>query len=236
MENTRRKVHSSDWIPALILGAVVVGLAVVCFWMKHEDGGDWLVYSESLDQVAAEVNGQKLTLKDMAFYIAYDEMVVEEQAEVYNPEDTARYWNLKADGTYIRQLSKQNVMEKAIHDEIFYAMAVSEGVELTEDDEIKISEVQDQFWDNIMYGDKLDRLGVTESELNESIRKIGLAQKYQSVYSGVHQIAMEDLEVVGEGYEVLCQEYRCRVYDDVWDKVNYGDITLIHKNGIYQIE
>lgn len=236
MEKTGRKICSGDWIPALILGVVVVGLAVVCFWMKREKGDDWLLYPQSLDQVAAEVDGQELTLKDMAFYIAYDEMVVEEQAEIYNPEDTARYWNLKADGTYIRQLSKQNVMEKAIHDEIFYAMAVSDGMELTEEDEIKISEVQDLFWDNIMYGDKLERLGVTEDELNQSIRKIGLAQKYQSVYAGVHQIAMEDLEVGGSGYEVMCQEHRYRVHDDVWDRVNYGDITLTHKKGIYQTE
>lgn len=82
-------------------------------------GEEWLVYADSLELVVADVNGQELTLRDLAFYIAYDEMFVEEQAQIYDAEDTSRYWNLKTNNVYVRQLSKQSVMEKAVHDEIF---------------------------------------------------------------------------------------------------------------------
>lgn len=228
-----KKIRSKEWIPALICVGLVFCLVLVSLKKKYEEGDDWLVYSESLDEVAAEVDGQKLTLRDMAFYIAYDETVVEEQAEIYDPEDTTKYWNLKTNNVFVRQLSKQNVMQKAIHDAIFYAIAVDEGMELTKEDEVKLSEAQELFWDNFMYDDKLERLGVTEHELNESIRKIGLAQKGQSVYAKAHQLDMEELEVGGGGYQVMLQDYSFRIYDDVWDKVNYGDITLVHKNGIY---
>ncbi|MDE7477423.1 MAG: hypothetical protein K2M91_05660, partial [Lachnospiraceae bacterium] len=164
MEKTKKRIRLGELVPALICVGLVLILIVVSFRNKYKEGDDWLVYAASLDKVAAEVNGQKLTLRDMAFYIAYDETVVEEQAELYDPEDTTKYWNLKTNNVFIRQLSKQNVMEKAIHDEIFYAMAVREEMELTSDDEIRLSEVQDMFWDNFMYGDKLERLGVTKND------------------------------------------------------------------------
>ena len=37
-----------------------------------------LVYRESLDEVAAQINGEKLTLRDMAFYVGYEEYQIQQ--------------------------------------------------------------------------------------------------------------------------------------------------------------
>lgn len=230
----KRKKHMYELVPLIIFGAIFLLIALFSIIVRIKQGEEWLVYSESLDKVAVDVNGRELTLREMAFYIAYDEMNVEEQAQIYDPQDTARYWNLKTNNVYVRQLSKQNAMKKAIHDEVFYQMAQDENLELTQEEEQRIIDAQDAFWDNVMDSSKLERLGVTEEDINGTIRKIGIAQKYQAVYAAVYQMDMEDLEIEGEAYEMLLEDYSYRINKWVWEKVNYGDVTLIHKNGIYQ--
>lgn len=230
----KRKKHMYELVPLIIFGAIFLLIALFSIIVRIKQGEEWLVYSESLDKVAVDVNGRELTLREMAFYIAYDEMNVEEQAQIYDPQDTARYWNLKTNNVYVRQLSKQNAMKKAIHDEVFYQMAQDENLELTQEEEQRIIDAQDAFWDNVMDSSKLERLGVTEEDINGTIRKIGIAQKYQAVYAAVYQMDMEDLEIEGEAYEMLLEDYSYRINKWVWEKVNYGDVTLVHKNGIYQ--
>ena len=234
MKSKKKKMRSYELVPLIIFGTIFLLIVLFSIMVRIKQGDDWLVYSESLEKVAVDVNGRELTLRDMAFYIAYDEMIVEEQAQVYDAEDTARYWNLKTNNVYIRQLSKQNAMKKAIHDEIFYQMAQDENLELTQEEELRIIDVQDAFWDNVMNDNKLERLGVTKEDLDRTIRKIGIAQKYQAFYAGIYQMDMEDLEIEGEAYEMLLSEHSYRINKWVWEKVNYGDITLVHKNGIYQ--
>ena len=44
---------------------------------------------------------------------------------------------------------------------------------------------------------------------------------------------MEDLEIEGEAYKMMLDDYSYQIKEWVWSKVNYGDITLVHKKGIY---
>ena len=229
----KKKRELYERMPLLIFGSIFLLIFLLSVLKKFVEGEEWLVYADSLELVVADVNGQELTLRDLAFYIAYDEMFVEEQAQIYDAEDTSRYWNLKTNNVYVRQLSKQSVMEKAVHDEIFYQLALAEKLELTQEEEVQLSNVQDAFWDNVMDNDKLERLGVTEKDLNDTLRKIGFAQKYQGIYAAVHQLDMEDLEIEGEAYKMMLDDYSYQIKEWVWNKVNYGDITLVHKKGIY---
>lgn len=228
------KMRMRDAAPLIVMGGIFLMMVVSSITKRLWQGTDWLVYSESLDKTAVVVNGQGLTLRDMAFYIAYDEMIVEEQAQIYDATDTTRYWNLKTNDVYIRQLSKKNVMKKAVHDEIFYQLAVAEKMELSEEEERQITEVQETFQDNVMTEAKLERMGVSQNDINASIRKIGIAQKYQSIYAEINQYDMEELEIEGEAYNMMLADYRYWINDDVWDRVNYGDVTLVHKNGVFQ--
>lgn len=208
---------------------LIIGIAIS---NKYKES-DWLVYAESLDVCVARVNDKELTLKELAFYIAYDEQIVEEQAEIYNAEDTSRYWNVKTNGAYTRVIAKEATIQKAIHDEIFYQMAQDMGIVLEEDDEPIVEKTKQMFWNSVMYGDKLERLGVTEEDLNNTIEKIALAQKCQLEYAQKDFLEMSDYDIATPWYEKLLSANDYEIYEDVWKKVHYGEVTLEHIKGVF---
>ena len=94
---------------------------------RHRIQNSKITYKDHLDDVVVQVNDQKLTLKDAAYYVAYEEKTVEEQAVVYDPDNTNKYWNLHIDGEFVRVAASNAVVNMLIHDEIFYELAVDES-------------------------------------------------------------------------------------------------------------
>lgn len=217
------------YIIILVFLALVIGAAIGNKYKKP----DWLVYADSLDSCAVRVNEKELTLRELAFYIAYDEQIVEEQAEIYNAEDTSRYWNVKTNGSYTRVIAKEATIQKAIHDEIFYQMAQDMGIVLDENDAESVEESKMMFWNSVMYGDKLERLGVTEEDINNTIEKIAIAQKCQLEYAEKDFLEMSDYDIATPWYEKILSEQDYEIYDEVWDKVQYGEVTLEHIKGVF---
>lgn len=66
-----------------------------------------LVYRESLDEVAAQINGEKLTLRDMAFYVGYEEYQIQQEALVYDPDDPNRYWSMRVEGGFMNAVARK---------------------------------------------------------------------------------------------------------------------------------
>lgn len=64
---------------------------------------------------------------------------------------------------------------------------------------------------------------VTPSRLDKS--KMLVAQK--------DLLEMSDYDISSVWYEKLLSEQDYQIYKDVWDRVNYGDVTLTHINGIF---
>lgn len=188
---------------------------------------DYLTYSNATDEVAAVVDGNELTLKDMAFYVVYEEQLVERDAFIYDPENTGRYWNLHTNGVYVRIEAKATAMDMAIHDAIFYEMAMKEGVELNQEEEQYLSNTQSDFWSDLKEG-IIEQLGVSEEVLNESMRKIALAEKYQSLLAVMNEVEYEEYSFSGEAYEKLLLEHEYEVKEDVWERVHFGSITVAH--------
>ena len=62
-------------ITTIILAVLAVIAGVYAY--NYHDMKQNIVYNEHLDDVAVIVNGKELTLRDMAFYVAYEEMNVE---------------------------------------------------------------------------------------------------------------------------------------------------------------
>ena len=86
----KKKRELYERMPLLIFGSIFLLIFLLSVLKKFVEGEEWLVYADSLELVVADVNGQELTLRDLAFYIAYDEMFVEEQAQIYDAVDTSR--------------------------------------------------------------------------------------------------------------------------------------------------
>lgn len=73
-----------------------------------------LVYRESLDEVAAQINGETLTLRDMAFYVGYEEYQIQQEALVYDPDDPNRYWSMRVEGGFMNAVARKNAMQMAL--------------------------------------------------------------------------------------------------------------------------
>lgn len=188
-----------------------------------------LVYRDALDEVAVTVNGTELTLRDVAFYVAYEEAEVEEQAYEYNPEDTSEYWNVHVDGIYIRVAARNAAIQMAIHDELFYQMATEEEIFLTDEEESACQLMFEDFWSDLLDDDKADRLGVSEEDIRACMYRIALAEKYQSIYAQLQDADYEQYNYGEALYEMLLKEQRYSINKNVWGRVDFGNVTLTHE-------
>lgn len=187
----------------------------------------YLEFNESLDLVAATVDGESLTLKDLAFYIAYEEGEVEKDALVYNPSDTGEYWRIYSNHTFIRSSAKQAALDMAVHDEIFFQMGKAEGIELNSEEEKYLVNSCYDFWSDLEE-DQREALGISREVLDESMRKVALAEKYQYLYAEMQGADFETYSFNGEAYLKLLEERTVEIPEEVWERVKFGSITVDH--------
>lgn len=187
-----------------------------------------LVYSQSLDKVVATVEGEDITLRDFAVYVAFQENEVEEQALIYDSEDTSKYWNTNLNGKFIRYSTRDAAIEMAIHDELFYQLSRELDLELTEDElEVLENDVED-FWFDLVEDDKQEKLGITKEDVYNSYIKIAYAQKAQMIYAAIDGVSYEDYDFGEDAYSTFLENYEYTIEEDVVDRLNFGNITLEH--------
>lgn len=85
---------------------VLILIVVIAFSFQSKEKKEYLVYNEALDKTAVTVDDVSLTLKDIAFYVAYEEKTVQEQAILYNPDNPRQYWNVYTDGQFVKLTAK----------------------------------------------------------------------------------------------------------------------------------
>lgn len=184
-----------------------------------------LIYAEALDVVAVTVDGVELTLRDIAVYVAYQEKTVQKDAVVYDAENPSKYWNTYTNQYFVRSVAEKAVRNMAVHDEIFYQMAVAEGMELDEREEAYLANEQIDFLMDLSK-EQMERLGVTEEEIVNSLRKIALANKYQSILSQEEGLYYEDYDYTGVVYELILEKHDVEIKESVWDRISVGNITV----------
>lgn len=207
----------------LLVLVIFLGFVSVSEYQSRQD----LVFAEAIHEVALTVDGRELTLQDMAFYIAYEEGEIEDAARIYNPEDTGEYWNLYMNHTFLREEGKQAVVEMAVHDEIFYQLAVEEGIELTEEEQEHLANDQYDFFSDLEEEQRA-ALGVDEEVLFASMEKIAIAEKYQYLLAAMEQKDFEAYSCTGQQYEKMLEEHSYEVEEAVWDRVRFGGVTVNH--------
>lgn len=210
----------------LALACVVVVLVVYRETTAGTRGK--LDYASSLDQVAAVVNGEELTLRRLAYYVAYEEALVEKQALIYNPENTSQYWNVHEKFDFIRVKARDTALQMAIHDVIFSNMADAEGVTLDEGEEERLIFEQTNFWQDLVEDEKTEGLGVAREDIFESMERAALAQKYQSIYEQINGVAPGAYDIEKEDYLALLADQDYEIRTQLWRRVPFGDVTLQH--------
>lgn len=184
-----------------------------------------IVFNRHLDETALVLDGQEYPLRAFAFYVAYEEQLIQEQALLYDAKNPNAYWNTHMNGHFVRVRARTEAMNLAIHDFILYELAVSAGMEL---DEGQISYAKsrcDDFWMDI--GEEAqERLGVSKEEMEETLLRMALAQKYQELLAAMDAVPTEDYDIEGGAYEKLLGEHKYKIKSNVWDGVSMGHVTL----------
>lgn len=214
------------WVITLILLLVLLGMGGYSYWKGNLQTN--LIYADSLDQVAVTVNGNDLTLRQLAFYVAYEETEVERQAYIYNPKDTNIYWNLHANNTYIRKAARNAAIQMAIHDELFYQMAVHEEIELSEEEIESLSERVEEFWSELSDYGKDVRMGIDREDIAHTMEKMAYAQKMQYIYENLQGVDEEDFAFYTDTYLAFYNKQSIKIEENVWGRVNFGNVTLTH--------
>lgn len=215
--------------PRKYLVTVVLLALVIVLGVRAIDLGNLrekLVYKDSLDLVALTVNDTDLNLRQLAFYVAYEEMQVDGKAHIYDPDHPGKYWNLHIDGVFMRIAARDAAMQMAVHDEIFYQMAVEDGVELTQEQRALLENDEADFWNDLQEYDGADRMGITREDVHGTMERIAYAQNYQAIYARLQDAEYEDYDFTGEAYKAFLEECSYKVKDSVWERISFGNVIL----------
>lgn len=212
------------WV-TIALFVLVLGLGIYSYAKGRQK--NYLVYADSLDMVAAQVEGVPLTLRELGFYVAYEEDQVEQQALIYD-EDTSKYWNARTDHTYIRTAARNAAIQMAIHDEIFYQMAMSEQIELSQEDKERLNMQLEDSWADLTDYEKEAMLGIGYEDVQTVLTKMAYAQKMQWIYAELHNEDYEAYEFYTDNYKAFLKQWDYKIYPKVWSRVNFGNVTLYH--------
>lgn len=218
---TRREKQSvtSAAVVAILLIAVVVSV-----WVRGQ-GIRRISYADHMNDVAVTVDGTEYTLRDLAFYLAYQELALEEQAKVYDIENPRKYLRVHVNHSFIISDAKDYAMDMAVHDAVFYHMAVENGIELTQEEREFMENQKMDFW-NDLEEERRKRLGVSKEEIGETIYHMALAQKMQRFLAELENVAYERYDVEGDLYEGLLKTHTCEINERLWGRLRFGKIIL----------
>lgn len=210
-------------ITLLLIAAVIV--SAVHAYTYHSTNKK-IEYSAHLNKTVAVVNGNELTLEDLAFYVAYEEKIVNEQAKLYNPQKPHKYWNVHTNGQFIRVMARDSAMSMAIHDEIFYQMALTEDIFLDENERKSLIDSQEDFWSDLEDINGAKKLGVSKETINKALEKTAIAQKYQDIYAQLCGEQYEEYDYSGAMYKKLLEDNEYEINEKIWKRVDFGKVTL----------
>ena len=172
------------------------------------------------------MQGEEITLRDFAVYVAYQEMEIDRQAKVYNPDNPKEYWGLHTNGQFIKVAARQGAVNMAIHDILFYQLGQELKLVLTEEEQTILDNDVADFWSDLTDDDKEQRLGITKDELYDAMHKIALAEKAQYIYARMNGYAYEDYVFSAEEYQEFLQGYEYTIDEKVLNRIDFGDVTL----------
>jgi len=187
-----------------------------------------MIYSQSLEEVIATVEGEEITLREFALYVAHQEAEVEAQAYVYNPENTNVYWGLHTNGKFIRLAARDAAIDMAIHDTLFYQLSLELEIEFTDEDHERLNNDVEDFWADLTDYGKEEKLGITKEDIYDAMYKIACAEKCQYIYAKMDGREFEDYDFSSEEYKEFLREYEYSVDNQIVERIDFGDVTLEH--------
>ena len=154
---------------------------------------------------------------------------MEEKALVYDAKNTRAFWNVHTNQSFVQLSAKDAAMDMAVHDYLFYNAALECGMVLSEEEKTALEQRRTDFWEDL-YDVQKDNLPVDYEVLNDSMRKIALAEKYQMRLATETGKSYAGYSYDGYDYEQWLKEndITVKVNKKVWDRINFGNVTLVH--------
>lgn len=206
---------------------ICVGVMLYAF-LTMGNGRGPLDYWEHLDDTAFTIDDEEVTFEDLAFYILFEERKVEEQARIYNKDYTKDYWNIHTDDKFIQTEAKDAVLNMAVHDYLFYQMAVDEGMDkLNGVEQIELEGSISDFWED-MLDVQWEHLPCDEETINNQIRIAAVAEKYGDYLAKENNTSKASYRYDGYYYSQILEKHNLKVNNKLWKKLVLGDITLAH--------
>ncbi|MCR4673609.1 MAG: hypothetical protein K5675_01255 [Lachnospiraceae bacterium] len=213
---------------------ITVASAILLSALMSYQSRQYLIYSENLDQVAVTVDDiQDLTLEDLAFYVIYEENAIEQKALIYDSENSMSFWNIHTNKVFVKVEAQKTAMNMAVHDYLFYDEALKCGLVLSEEEKELLENRRTDFWEDL-YDVQKENLPVSYETLNDSMRKIALAEKYQLKLAEENGTTYAAYAYDGYDYKQWLNEHdiSVKVNKKVWNRINFGNITLVHKKQV----
>lgn len=205
----------------LLTGSVVI--AGVYSWKCKQE----IQYTDCLDEVAFSLNQEDVYMSQLGYYIVMEEREVEQQALLYNPNNTRDYWNLHVNGVFIQADAKNTVMDMAIHDELFYRLAKEEGIALDAEEQKSCQNAIADFWMDLL-DEQVEHMPVSDEYIVETVRKAALAEKYQEILAKQEGRTKASYAWDGYYYKQLLDEQKLKINDKIWERITLGNISLRH--------
>ena len=207
---------------------IIAAVVLMFFYAVHRNSMIQPIdYGTHLDDVAVTVDGEELKLSDLSFYVLYEELTIESEAEIYNKKNTRDFWNVHANGIFFKAAAKKSVMDMAVHDRLFYKGALSEGMELTREERDILSDSYNDFLDDL-YLVQRDSPLYDEKQIFDTMEKIALAEKYQGYLASRDETTYAGYGYDGYDYKNYLKEHSVKINKSVWERVSIGDNSLSH--------
>lgn len=193
-------------------------------------------YEDHLDDTVLTIDSTQITLREFGYYIYDTEAFVQKQAIQYDSENPTHWWNTHfaagEDSTFICDYAKVTAINSCVCDEIYYQLAMQNGITLTETEKAYAADEANQIQEQ-MNDYQLGVTGLNSDIILEYRSKQALATKYaQTLLQTVDFSAYEDdpntlLSGNGDYFQdVILPEYTVTENDKVLDNITLGKITV----------
>lgn len=183
---------------------------------------------EHLNEVILTINDTEFTLEDIGYYIANGEAAVEAQALVYSPDDPQKYWNKHTNGIFIKVQAKENVMDNFTRDCLLAVAAKDKNISLSDDEKQQCQAAAESAYEQLN-SYQCEGTGITVETLSDAMQNAYLGEKYVEYRlenDGTSEYTTDDWKLDGLCYNGLMSEYKIKVNDELWEKVDFGNITI----------
>lgn len=216
-------MNARKFVMILLIFIIVAGAVV----FKLRSDKSKMVFADHVEDIAFTIDGKDISFREIAFYLAYEELEVEKQALVYDPDNTAVYWNMHTNGIFIRLEARNAARDMAIHDYLLSMLAQEKQIELTSEDEETVKSRTSDFVEELGE-EQLSKLGVSKEDLLASIRTVAMAQRYQTIQSQEDGLDYSDYSFDANEYDAILNAHTVKFDEDLWDRLDFGNIILEH--------